>query len=170
MRKSSQIILAVCLVLLFALGFAYVTSRASDASLTREQANQIVHQLQEAVAHKNVNTVMSYIDPSPETKVANITQDQLRILLARAFRTMNNPHADIDNIAFAGGETGDATIDFDLNVKQTGADYNAFDYKGHISLHLKRVDVPHLLGLYQTKEWRIVGGSTTGPQPGNMGD
>lgn len=170
MRKSSWIMLGVCGALVLVLGVAYILSRSTDTSLTREQAAQIVQKMQDAVAHKDVSTIMSYIDPNPETKVANVNQDTLRILLARALRSMNNPRADVTNLAFAGGDTGDATMDFDLDVKQTGSDYNAFDYKGHITLHLKRVDVPHLLGLYQTREWRIVSGSTTGPQPSDMGE
>ena len=170
MRKSSWIMLGVCGALVLVLGFAYLLSRTTDTSLTREQASQIVQKMQDAVARKDVSTIMSYIDPSPETKVANVNQDTLRILLARAFRAMQNPHADVTNLAFAGGDSGDATVDFDLDVKQAAADYSAFDYKGHITLHLKRVDVPHLLGLYQTSEWRIVSGSTTGQQPSDMGE
>ena len=169
MRKSSWVALGVCAALLFALGFAYLLSRGSDEGLTREQATQIVHNMQEAVARKDVGAIMTYIDPNPETKVANLNQDQLRFLIARAFHAMTNPRADVNNLAFT-SQGGDAAVDFDLEIKQTAADFNAFDYKGHITLHLKRVDVPHLLGLYQTKEWRVVSGSTTDPQPSEMGD
>lgn len=170
MRKSSWAVLGVCALLLFGLGFAYMLSRASNDTLTRDQAAQIVQKMQDAVARKDVGTIMNYIDPSPETRVASLNQDQLRIMIGRALHAMKNPRADVSNLAFAGGVDSDATLDFDLDVKNGDTDYNALPYKGHIALHLKRVDVPHLLGLYQTKEWRVVSGSTTGPQLTDMGE
>ena len=170
MRKSSWVVLAVCAALSFVLGFAYLLSRASDDTLTQAQANQLVGRMQEAVAHKDVNAIMGAIDPDPATKVAGVNQDQLRFMLARALRAMDHPRAEINNMALAGGTKGDATIDFDLAVKTAGPDYMSTPYQGHITLHLKRVDVPHLLGVYHTNEWRIVSGSTTGPQPTEMGE
>ncbi len=170
MRKSSWAVLGVCALLLFGLGFAYMMSRTSNDTLTRDQAAQIVQKMQDAVARKDAGTVMNYIAPSPETRVAGLNQDQLRIMIGRALHAMKNPRADVSNLAFAGGVDNDATLDFDLDIKNGDTDYNALPYKGHIALHLMRVDVPHLLGLYQTKEWRIVSGSTSGPQLTDMGE
>ena len=170
MRKSSWAVLGVCALLLFGLGFAYMLSRTSGDTLTREQAAQVVQKMQDAVARKDTGAIMDFIDPNPETKVAGLNQDQLRMMVGRALHSMQNPRADVSNLAFAGGTDGDATLDFDLAVKQSGKDFSASDYSGHISLHLKRVDVPHLLGLYQTKEWRVVTGTTNGPQPGDFGE
>ena len=170
MRKSSWVVLAVCAALVFGLGFAYVLSRASDNTLTQEKASLMVRRMQDAVEKKDVDGIMGFIDPDPATKVAGVNQDQLRFMLSRALRAMDHPHADVTNMALAGGDKGDATMDFDLAVKTTGADFKSTPYQGHITLHLKRVEVPHLLGLYHTGEWRIVSGSTTGPQPGDMGE
>lgn len=170
MRKSSWVVLGVCAALVFSLGFAYLLSRASDDTLTQAQATQMVGRMQEAVAHKDVSAMMAFIDPDPATKVAGVNQDQLRFMLARALRAMDHPRAEVNNMALAGGSKGDATVDFDLAVKTAGADFMSTPYMGHITLHLKRVEVPHLLGLYHTYEWRVVSGSTTGPQPTDMGE
>lgn len=170
MRKSSWIALTICAALVFALGIAYVVSRSSEDTLTQEQATKMIGHMQEAVMHKDVNAIMAFIDPDPATKIANVNQDQLRFMLARGLRAMEHPHADVSNLALAGGDKSDATLEFDLAVKSDGKDFASTDYNGHITLHLKRVEVPHLLGLFHTTEWRIVSGSTDGKQPADWGE
>ncbi len=157
MRKSSWVILGICFVMLFGLGFAYIASQQSPQTLTREDGEKIIKTMQEAVAHKNTGKIMDYVDIAPGTKVGGINADQLRVMIARALHQMEQPRADTTNFAFSGG-TGEAKIEFDLTVHSDGPDKDSVPYTGHITLNLKRVEVPHLLGLYQTKEWRIVGG------------
>lgn len=169
MRKSSWVILGVCLILAALLGFIYVRSQPVSETLTQPEAEQMLHQMQDAVAQKNVGGIMEYIAPDPETRIANLNQDQLRLLIARGLRNSGRPQAIVSNIVFAGG-TGEATLAFDLVVKDDRPDSVSDRYTGHITLHLRRVEVSHLLGLFHTKEWRIVGADTTGPDLSNFGD
>lgn len=170
MQKSSKIALLVCLLLLVVLGASYLMARTGEPTFTQEKALAIIHHLEEGVASKNVGEIMSQIDSSPETRLANINSDQLRLLLSRAFRAMNHPKATTSNLNFAAGDKGEATVEFELLITQNGENYTARDFQGHVTLHLKRVEISYLFGLYKTREWRIVGGSTTGPQPSEFGD
>ena len=169
MRKSSWVLLGICVALAACLGFAYLLSQSSPETLTQEEAAKMLRKMQEAVEQKDVGTIMAYIAPAPETRIVNLNEDQLRLMLARAFRNSSKLRADVSNIAFqsAGGDT---TLEFDLAVVQEHPSMVAQDYTGHITLHLRRVEVPHLLGLYQTKEWRIASAETTGPDPANFGE
>lgn len=169
MQKSSWIMLGICGVLLCCLSFAYVLSRVGSGTLTRDEATAMVHRMQDAVKHKDVGAIMDAIAPAPETRIANMTPDQTRLMLARAFRSMQNPAADITEITFEGGDK-DATLGFNLKVYQSVQDMKASDYQGHITLHLGRVEVSHLLGLYHTTEWRITSATSTGPDPSNWGE
>jgi hypothetical protein len=169
MRKSSWIVLALCGVLVLCLGFAYMVSRQTPQPLTKETTEAMVQQMQEAVKHKNINTIMSFVSPDPDTKVAGLDQDHIRRMLASAFHMMQEPRADVNNLNFIGG-TDEATVDFDLSVHNDGPGQQVTDYKGHVTLQIRRVDVPHLMGLYHTREWRIVDGSQTGPDLTTWGD
>lgn len=169
MHKSSWVALGLCAVLIVCLGGAYLISRGAPEALNQEQATQMLQQMQEAVAQKNVDGIMNAISPDADVHLATLRPDQLRLMLAKAFRESGKLHADCTNIAFQGG-TGDATLEFDLSVKQEAPNMVAEDYAGHITLRLRRVDVPHLLGLYHTKEWRIVGADSTGKDPSTFGD
>ena len=169
MRKSSWIVLGICAALIFGLAAAYFLSQTGSENLTRQQAESMVKEMQVAVRHKNVNTLMSYLAPSDDLRIANLHPDQIRVLLAHAFQAMPEPRAEVNNLTFVGGAK-DATVGFDLVVHNDGPNQVGIDYTGHITLQLQRVPVPHLLGLYRTREWRIVGGSTTGPDPSAFGD
>jgi ketosteroid isomerase-like protein len=169
MRKSSWIVLGICVVLLFCLGFGYLLTRTPPGDLNQQQAQAMIKDMQSAVRHKDVDGIMRYIAPDDETTVANLKRPRMRMVLAQAFRAMPSPQAQVNNLMFA-SIGNEATVDFDLKVKSEGADFTSDIYQGHITLHLKRVPVPHLWGLYHTSEWRIVGGSTTGPDPNNYGD
>jgi len=169
MRKSSWIVLGVCAALILSLATAYFLSRTSPDTLTQQQAESIVKEMQVAVRHKNVDALMAYIAPSEDLRIANLRPDQIRVLLAHAFQAMPDPRAEVSNLTFTGG-LKDATLGFDLVVHNDGPSQTAVDYTGHITLQLQRVPVPHLMGLYNTREWRIVSGSTTGPDPSTFGD
>lgn len=169
MRKSSWIILAICVLVSLGLGVAYLLSRSSTATLSQDLAVQMLHHMQDDVAHKRVNNIMGCIASAPDTRIANLKPDQLRLLLSRAFRSTGQLQADCSNVTFAGGKS-DATMGFDLVVKNTEPNMVSEEYSGHITLQLRRVLVSHLLGIYQTKEWRIVGADTTGKDPSTYGD
>jgi hypothetical protein len=154
--------LATCVVLAAFLGVAYLFSQPTAETLTQEDATAMLQKMQEAVAQKNVNAIMSYIAPQPETRIANLNLDQLRLLLARAFHNSGTLHADYSKVVFTGGSS-EATLEFDLVVANQLPGVTSDDYKGHVTLHLKRVDVPRLFGLFHSKEWRIAGADSTGP-------
>jgi hypothetical protein len=169
MRKSSWIVLGISVALVVCLGCAYLLTRSTPETLTKEQAAQIIKEMQEAVRHKNVNAIMAYVSPDPDTKVAGLDQEHMRRLLVGALHRMDDPRADVANLVFAGG-TDDATISCDVAVHNDGPNQSIVDYIGHVTLQLKRVDVAHLFGLYHTKEWRIVGGTQDGPDVTGWGD
>lgn len=172
MQKRSWIVLGICIVLSMSLGFAYVLTRPEPETLTAEQANQILQGMQEAVVRKSVNGVMAYITPDSDAKIANLKTGQLRLLFAEAFRNSGQLRAECKNIAFK-PSAPDTNLEFDLVIKQETANMQSEDYSGHITLHMRRVDVPRLFGLFHAKEWRIVGAETTGKDPstfGNFGD
>jgi hypothetical protein len=168
-KRSSWIILGICILLVIGLIGAYFASQTSSTTLTKAQALQMVEKMQEALRHKNVNAIMSYIAPGPDTRIANVNQDQLRGILAHYIRNADSLRAEIRDPAFSSGDS-EAVLEFDLTVYNNGQDSVKEDYKGHITLHLKRVEITHLLGMYKTKEWRIVGAETTGPTLDNFGD
>lgn len=169
MQRKSWILLVVCAVLAGFLVWAYIGTKAPPPTLTQTGAVQMLDTMRQAVAKKNINGILAYIAPQPDVKIAELTQDQLRMMLTRAFRGSGKLNAEYSNLVFTGG-ADEATAEFDLAVTETASGMVAEDYKGHITLHLKRLDVPRLLGLFQTKEWRIVSAESTGPNLANFGD
>lgn len=169
MQRRSWILLAICAVLAGFLAWAYIGTQSPPPTLTQQQTTQMLDTMRQAVAKKNINGILAYIAPQPDVKIAGLNQDQLRMMLARAFRGTGKLNAEYSNLVFTGG-TDDATAEFDLIVTEQAPGMVAEDYKGHITLQLKRLDVPRFLGLFQTKEWRIVGAESTGPNLSNFGD
>jgi len=169
MKRQSWIILTVCLLIVAGLGVFYLMTRGGPGPLTQDEAIEMTQKMERAFSAKNANGILAYINPAPDTKIANINQDQLRVLLGRYFRNSDRVSAELKNYTFASGDT-DATLQFDLTVHNDGVDSRKEDYTGHITLHLKKVDVPRLLGLYQAKEWRIIGAESTGADLSTFGD
>jgi len=169
MRKSSWVAIAVCVVLAAFLAFAYLWTPSSPETLTQQDGNQIVDKLKDAVAHKNADEIMAFVSPDPDTKIAGLNQDQLRLMLMRAFHNSGTLKADVSNVALV-SVRNEATLAFDVVVKDSTPDMLAGDYTGRITLHLRRMEIPHLMGLLHAKEWRIVGAETTGPDPSAFGD
>jgi hypothetical protein len=170
MKRSSWIILSVCIVLAASLVTLYRLSQMGAGPLTEAQAHAMVQKMQDAVAKKNVNTIMSYMTPDSDTKIVNLRQDQLRVLLARAFHNVQDMRADVSDFAYEGGTTDDATAQFNLALVNDEAGLHSEVYRGQITLHLHRMEVPHLFGLYSAHEWRIIGAETTGVDPSTFGD
>ena len=90
-------------------------------------------------------------------------------MMSLALLLIERVSADLKNYLFVGGDN-DASLQFDLVVHNDGSDSRKEDYTAHITCHLRRISVPHLLGLYQTKEWRITGLESTGPDLSAFGD
>ena len=169
MKRSSWIVLIVSAVLALGLLMLFLASQGSPEQITQEEAIQMTRKMQTAFEHKNVNGIMDYIAPQNGGKIANISQDKLRFMLVRYFRSSDKLSSDLKNYAFAGAN-GEASLQFDLVMHNDSADSRKEDFAGHITLHLRRVDSPHLLGLYQTKEWRITSAESTGPELSTFGD
>ena len=169
MRKSSWIALAVCAVLAVALGGIYLVSQSESETLTQAKATEMLHDMQSAVSHKNAAAVMKYMSPDAKTRVASLNEDQLRLLISRAFRDSGRLQADVSNISFQ-STAGEATVQFDLKVTNEDPNVHSQDYAGRVTLHVQRIEVPHLLGLYRTREWRITGAESTGPDPAGFSD
>lgn len=170
MKRSSWIILSLCIVLAGSLVTIYRLSQMGGGPLTEAQAREMVQNMQNAVAHKNVNTIMGYITTDHDTKIVNLKQDQLRLLLARTFRNAQDIRADVTNFAYQGGTKDEATAQFDLALNHEEPGMQSAVYSGQITLHLHRMEVPHLFGLYSAHEWRIIGAETSGVDPSTFGD
>ncbi|MCW3096473.1 MAG: hypothetical protein JWL77_2091 [Chthonomonadaceae bacterium] len=170
MKRSSWIILSLCIVLAGSLVTLYRLSQMGTGALSESQARAMVQTMQDAVAHKNVNTIMGYITTDNDAKIVNLRQDQLRLLLARAFRNVQDMRADVTDFNFEGGTSDTATAQFNLALVHDEAGLHSEDYRGQITLHLRRMEIPHLFGLYSAHEWRIVGAETTGVDPNTFGE
>ena len=170
MRKSSWIALVISGVLLVGLGATYLLGQIKPSRITQQSVETMLRDMQHAVRHKDVDGIMQYIDPTPGKTIAHLKAGQIRSLLSNAFHAMGTPEADVSQISFQ-REGDHAVVGFDLRVHSGGPDYTADDdYQGHITLVMKKVSVSRLMGLYHSKEWLIVDGSTTGPDPQYFGD
>jgi hypothetical protein len=147
----------------------YLVTKGGPGPITQEEAIEMTQKMEQAFRAKNANGILAYINPAPETRIANINQDQLRVLLVRYFRNSDHVSAELKNYAFTGADT-EATLQFDLTVHNDGSDSRKEDYSGHITLHLRKVDIPQFFGLYQAKEWRITGAESTGADLAGFGD
>jgi len=169
MKRSSWIILAICAALMCFLGFLYVQSQDKPPDMTPSLIESMLGSMQKAVARKDVRTLLSYVDQSPETRISSLNTDQLRLTLSRAFNTSDQLEAVYSGLTLH-DDGEEATAEFDLKVLHHMSGANADDYNGHIVLHLKRTPVPHLLGLYHTREWKIVRADTNGTDLDKWGD
>lgn len=169
MQRKSWILLLVSLGLCAMLGLAFVISRSSPEILTKEASSSMIQDMQKAVSSKNVGRLLEYIAPGPDIIITNMRPDSLGMVISRAFRVSGKLEAECSNVTFEGGSEL-ATSEFDLVVRHKEPAMTAEDYRGHIKLHWRRVDVQHLLGLYHTKEWRIFSADTDGKDPSTFGD
>ncbi len=169
MKKSSWLMIGACVVLLLGLWGVYSLTQKPAPGFTEEHVTHMLTAMKTAVEHKDVRGIMSFVDEAPETRISRLNQDQTRLLLNRAFHQSGKLQAEFTKLELHPSET-DATADFDLEVKHHMAEGDGIDYSGHITLHMRQVEVPHLLGLYHTMDWRITRAETTGPDLANYGD
>ena len=169
MKKSSWIVLAACAVLSCLLGFIFVQSRKAPPEMTTERFTSMLDAMKHAVETKSVTKLMTYVDSGSDTKVSSLNHDQLRLLLSRAFNQSEQFVAEYSNVSVRPG-ADESVAEFNLRVSQRLKEGLAEDYHGHITLTLKLEDVPHLLGIYHTREWTIVRGVTDGPDLAGYGD
>ena len=165
MQKSSWMMLGVVAALGAFLAFAYISSRADPGPLTEAQANVLLDTLKDAVQRKDANAILATISPAPETRIKDMTPDQLRGLLMQGFRYSEQVDAQTSNVHFQGGET-EAALDYDLTIHNTMQGM-ASSRPYHVTMTLRPVETPHFLGLYHTKEWKITGATADGPDVGS---
>lgn len=169
MQRRSWILLGICVALLASLGFAYVVSQSPPPELNQASAEKMLTVMNDAVRRKDVGAIMNYVTSDSESRIAGLKPDQLRLMLARAFRSTGSLEPQTTNVTFQNaGDT--ATLEFDLNVKSKESDMLSTPYSGHITLKLKRVDATRLLGLVHAQEWRVVGAEHTGRDLTSFGD
>jgi hypothetical protein len=169
MKRSSWIILAICAALVAMLVFLYVQSEQKPPEMTESRIVSMLDMMKVAVAHKDVRALMKSVDQSSDTRIAKLNVDQLRLTLSRAFNTSDQLEAIYTGLKLQ-NDGDDSIAEFDLKVVHHMAGATADDYSGHITLHLKREEVPHMLGLYHSREWRITRAETNGPDISNYGD
>ena len=167
MQKSSWTMLGVAAALMAFLLFAYITSHNEPPPLTAAQANAMLKTMQDAAERKDVNTIMGYVAPDAETRIADLSPNQLRTFLSRAFYGAGSVKTNTSNITFAGGKD-EAVLGFDMRVGNNVQDMSSDDWHGHVMLHLRPVAIPKFLGLYHAKEWRITSGTTNGTSPASF--
>ena len=169
MQRRSWMALALCAALIAFLALYYVESQSMPDTLTQADAVGILRHMQDAIAHKNSGAIMDYIAPAPETRLAGLNQDQLHFLLIRAFRNSGALQAECSKIDFV-GIRDEATVEFDLTVTNKRGDVVGTDYQGRVTMHLKRVTVPRMLGIFHAQEWRVTGAESTGLDPSTFLD
>ncbi|CEK13973.1 hypothetical protein [Chthonomonas calidirosea] len=168
MQRSSWIALGLSVLLIAILTVSYFVSQARPKPFDATQAQQILHDLQVAVRQKDVEGIMQYVAPNARL-IGDMDTQKARLLLARAFRTMQNPEPSVSDVQFH-ADADEPSVSFDLNLRDQGPDYTSDEYEGRITLYFRQVTITHLFGLYHTVEWRIVHAETTGPNPDNFGD
>jgi len=169
MKKSSIIALGAVGLLSVLLVITYLGTRSGPEQITKEEAVTMLNTMKSAVEKKSVGVIMDAIAPSADGKYADMTREQLRMTLARAFQGSGDLTPDFKKITFDGGNQA-ATLSFDISVKNTQGGMSADDYKGHITLYLKRVEVPCLLGAFKAMDWRITKAESTGPNLSTFGE
>ena len=169
MKRSSKIVLIVSALLLALMVFLYAQSQQQPVVMDQARIESMLDKMKQAVAHKNVRALMAFIDQSSDTKVSNLSTDQLRRTLQIAFQQSGDLEANYSKVQMH-TSTSETIAEFDLNVVHQLPGASGQDYKGHITLHLQRLDTPHLFGLYHTKDWKIVHADTTGQDLSNWGD
>jgi hypothetical protein len=170
MQKASWIALAVLVALIGFLGINYALSGSGAERLDRQKATAWLEKMRMAAERKDVGTIMNAIAPQSEARIADVNPDKFRLLLMRAFRTMGSVRIQTSNIRFEGGEGDEAELSFYLVVRNVSPEMVAEDYKGDITVRLRRVDVPRMLGLFQGKEWRVVEAHSSGPSLSTFGE
>ena len=169
MQKSSWLALGALILLSAFLGFGYIATRPAPEVITKEQATEMMNRLQKAADNKRSDAILAALAPLPEGKYADLNTEQLRWLLNRAFRGSERIKTDISNVSFDGGNQA-ATLAFDLVVNNGIGDMTSENYRGRITLFLRRVEVPRFGGVLKSFEWRIVKAETTGPNLTSFGD
>ncbi|MCS6777250.1 MAG: hypothetical protein RMJ43_10635 [Chloroherpetonaceae bacterium] len=169
MQRRSWVLLGICMMLLLGLGAGYYLSTMAPPEFTDAEARQVLESMREAVRRKSVGQLMDYIAPDPEVRIAGLRPDQLRVMLARAFRGTGRLEPLTRNVRFQ-REGEMAVLEFDLEVQSRDVDMLSTPYSGHVTLRWKRVEVPRLLGLYRALEWRIVAAEHTGRDFNSFGE
>ena len=169
MQLRSWILLGISAALLLCLGLGYYFSTLTPPTITQARVERMLEEMNAAVSRKDVNTLMNYVSPESETRLAGLKPDQLRLMLARAFRSTGKLEPQTSNMQFQDNGNS-ATVEFDLVINSKESDMVSTPYSGHVTLRLQRVEIPRLLGVFHAQEWRIVSAEHTGRDLNSFGD
>ena len=169
MKRKSWMILGVSLALVACLTLFYLFSQSSPEKLTKEEAISLLQKMTLSFEKKKVDGILNQISPDSQSRLAKLSPDQIRAMLLNYFRNSERLHADTNSLIYTVG-LDENQLQFDLVVHNDSGDSRNEDYAGHITLRLKRMEVPRLFGLFHAYEWRVIGAETTGPDPSVFGD
>ncbi|MGC8669299.1 MAG: hypothetical protein ACP5VE_14410 [Chthonomonadales bacterium] len=156
MRRSSKILIVAAGLLglvLFAVYYPIVAS--SRPEFSAEDARHLLDGLSDALARKNEAAALS--DVAEDALIAGHKVPEIRRLLRQAFASVRDLRVQFEDVAYRRLGTRvvlDATV---IAGEGDGlkAGVGEIYYTGRITLFLERKAVPHLLGLFQTYEWKI---------------
>jgi hypothetical protein len=155
MRRSSIIILGVCLFLLILLVMIYVPlHNQSKPELTQQDAEKMLRDLGDAFQRESSSAVLSFA--SPDAKVAGRDLENIRTLLNQAFHAMKDPKVEWENVAL-NREGPEVHVTAKVTVKDLGdGSAGSVPYSSNMGFKLERRAEPHLFGLVQVYTWKIV--------------
>ena len=168
MQRSSWILLGICVFIAVTLLTTYHYSTKQTAEMNQAVAFAMVHTMQKDVRDKNVDQLMSFVDPSSMTNIADNTPKRIRKIIAQALAAMHSPRAVVTNMQYSAG-TNQVVVEGDLNIEDDGPDYSSSLTSGHLTFYLKPVTTSHMFGLWHTKEWKITRAAWSGQNPDSYG-
>ncbi len=162
MKTSSRAALVGIAVLLVLLWAGYRWTRPEPERLTVAQAQALLGKMTEAVEKKDTGALLASVSSRPEVKLNGLHEDQVRLLLGRAFRSTGRLKVTTEGLKFSGGEQ-EAQLNFHVTVKDYGPGSVSDLYNANMMMKLRREEVSHWLGLAKSQEWRIVEATSDGP-------
>lgn len=156
MRRSSKILLALCVVLAIVLAAVYIPLiNASQPDFTSKDAVAMLNGLSDALARKNEGDVLAYA--APDAVIAGRRLKEIRQYLRQAFGVVKDLQVRFQDVALT--RVGD-TVTVDANVVagegQSSGPLTVTYYQSPVRFALKRLAYSHLLGLFRTYDWKVV--------------
>lgn len=163
MRRSSIIILAVCVLLLVYLATVFVSVQStSKPDFGPKDATAMLNQLGRAFNAASVDGVLSFA--APNATVAGRDLKEIHRLLHQAFTAMKNPLVRFDDVQYQRVNDTTVRLTFRPTVVDTGADGlggGAPLFSQPMTFTVSRIRVTRLGGLLHTYEWKISDVRTT---------
>ncbi|MBC7528607.1 MAG: hypothetical protein H7308_13795 [Chthonomonadaceae bacterium] len=169
MKTSSRLALGGIFALFALLFLGYRLTRTEPAIFTMEKASALLQRMETAVEKKDAGMLLGEVSSSPGVKLNGLKEEQIRFMLAKAFRSTGKLKATTDNVKFSGGDS-EAQVNFHVVVKDYGNDATSELYNANLMMRFRREEVSHYLGLVKSQEWRIVEVNSDGPSLDNFAE